>query len=81
MEYILFKILLFNLKIISGGLKCSKFEKTAVLRDFQHFPNLNFSIIVKETYPIILIFSGFHPGIHSAIYFTQGFGNSKIHGN
>ena len=64
MVCILFKIVLFNLKNVSIGLNCSKFEKTAILRDFQHFPNLKFSIIVKETYPIVLIFSGFHPGIH-----------------
>ena len=39
-------------------------KKTAVLRDFQLFPNLKISIIVNQTYPIVLIFTGFHPGIH-----------------
>ena len=59
MAYILCQIVLFNFFLISSGLKCSKFEKTAVLRDFQHFPNLKFSIIVKETYPIVLTFIAF----------------------
>ena len=80
MAYILFKIVLFNLKNVSSGLKCSKFEKNAIFRDFQHFPNLKFSIIVEETYPIVLIFSGFHPGIHCNKKISQSqdnFANEK----
>ena len=42
--------------------------------------NLKFSIIVEETYPIVLIFSGFHPGIHCNKKISQSrdnFANEK----
>ena len=79
--YIVFNWVLFNKEILQVDWSARNLIKMTFYVILNIFRKLQTRFRFSEHFLIVLIFSGFHPGIHSAIHFIQGLGISKIHEN
>ena len=79
--YIVFNWFLFSEKILQVDWSARNLRKMTFKVILNIFRKLQTRFRFSEKILIVLIFSGFYPGIQSANYFIQDLGISKIHEN